>query len=73
MTVATVEEVEIDLPIKDLDAADRCDRCLGRAYFHAVHRDSKIDLMFCKHHGDKFSLQLSVQGFVLSDQTSKLD
>lgn len=72
MTTATVEEVEIDLPFKDLGAADRCDRCPGRGYFHAVHKDTEQDLVFCKHHGDKFSIQLSLQGFVLSNQTDKL-
>lgn len=72
MTTATVEEVEIGLPFRELTGSDRCDRCKGRAYFHAVHKDSLLELTFCKHHGEQFSVQLSIQGFVLSNQTNKL-
>lgn len=40
-----------------LNTAHRCDRCGAQAYVHVV-LNSGLDLMFCKHHHNKYELAL---------------
>lgn len=54
-----------------LKVQDRCDRCGSQAFILAVNEDH--DLMFCNHHGKEFSDALVMQGFIIIDESYKLN
>ena len=58
-------------PTKPLTALDRCDRCGAQAYVRAVLAGGG-DLLFCAHHGRKFSESLRANGADIQDETNKL-
>jgi hypothetical protein len=58
-------------PSKPLTAADRCDRCGAQAYVRAVLAGGG-DLLFCAHHGRKFSEALRSNGADIQDETNRL-
>ena len=58
-------------PSKPLTAADRCDRCGAQAYVRAVLAGGG-DLLFCAHHGRKFSEPLRTSGADIQDETDRL-
>jgi hypothetical protein len=54
-----------------LSAVDRCDRCGAQAYVRAVLAGGG-DLLFCAHHGRKFSEALRAGGADIQDETDRL-
>lgn len=58
-------------PSRPLTAADRCDRCGAQAYVRAVLAGGG-DLLFCAHHGRKFSEALRSNGADIQDETERL-
>ncbi|REE95471.1 DUF7455 domain-containing protein [Thermomonospora umbrina] len=58
-------------PTKPLSAADRCDRCGAQAYVRAVLVGGG-DLLFCAHHGRKYSESLRASGADIHDETDRL-
>ncbi|HEV7935331.1 MAG TPA: hypothetical protein VGP70_23835 [Actinomadura sp.] len=58
-------------PSKPLTAADRCDRCGAQAYVRAVLAGGG-DLLFCAHHGRKYSEALRSNGADIQDETDRL-
>jgi hypothetical protein len=58
-------------PSKPLTAVDRCDRCGAQAYVRAVLSGGG-DLLFCAHHGRKFSEALRSNGADIQDETDRL-
>ncbi|WP_119727850.1 MULTISPECIES: DUF7455 domain-containing protein [Thermomonospora] len=58
-------------PTKPLTAADRCDRCGAQAYVRAVLVGGG-DLLFCAHHGRKYSASLRASGADIHDETDRL-
>lgn len=48
-----------------LTAHDRCDRCIAQA-FVLMTKDGK-SLMFCRHHGKKYTPTMAVQGWHFQD------
>jgi hypothetical protein len=58
-------------PTKPLAAADRCDRCGAQAYIRAVLAGGG-DLLFCAHHGRKYSEALREAGAEIVDETDRL-
>jgi hypothetical protein len=57
-------------PTRPLTAADRCDRCGAQAYVRAVLAGG--ELLFCAHHGRKFSEALRAKGADIQDETERL-
>jgi hypothetical protein len=65
------EQVETDVP-RLLTAHDRCDKmCGAQAWFIAVKDDK--DLVFCKHHGNEYELALIAAGWMVYDQSDRID
>jgi hypothetical protein len=58
-------------PTKPLTPVDRCDRCGAQAYVRAVLAGGG-DLLFCAHHGRKFSEALRSTGADIQDETDRL-
>ncbi|NJP66373.1 DUF7455 domain-containing protein [Streptomyces spiramenti] len=58
-------------PATPLTAADRCDRCGAQAYLRVV-LVSGGELLFCAHHGRKFSPELQKIAAEIQDETEKL-
>ncbi|TNY34709.1 DUF7455 domain-containing protein [Thermomonospora catenispora] len=58
-------------PTKPLTAADRCDRCGAQAYVRAVFVGGG-DLLFCAHHGRKYSESLRAAGADIHDESDRL-
>ncbi|HXA58916.1 MAG TPA: hypothetical protein VNW94_07110 [Streptosporangiaceae bacterium] len=58
-------------PSKPLTAQDRCDRCGAQAYVRAVLVGGS-DLLFCAHHGRKYSESLRANGADIHDETDRL-
>ena len=58
-------------PTKPLMAADRCDRCGAQAYVRAVLAGGG-ELLFCAHHGRKYSDALREAGAEIVDETDRL-
>lgn len=53
-----------------LKIADRCDRCIARAFVIA-EKDGN-DLYFCNHHFNTFEDQLVLQGFAIHNESHRL-
>lgn len=51
MTEVLVEEVQETIEMRELDANDRCDQCVGQAYVRVVGLTG--ELLFCSHHFNK--------------------
>ncbi|MFS2292080.1 hypothetical protein FHX41_1743 [Actinomadura hallensis] len=58
-------------PTKPLTVADRCDRCGAQAYVRAVLVGGG-DLLFCAHHGRKYSEALRANGADIHDESDRL-
>jgi hypothetical protein len=58
-------------PTKPLAAADRCDRCGAQAYVRVVLAGGG-ELLFCAHHGRKYSDALREAGAEIVDETDRL-
>lgn len=58
-------------PATPLTAADRCDRCGAQAYLR-VTLVKGGELLFCAHHGRKFSPELQKVAAEIQDETEKL-
>jgi len=54
-----------------LTAVDRCDRCGAQAYIRAV-LPSRLELLFCAHHGRKHALALATIAAEIQDETAQL-
>jgi hypothetical protein len=59
-------------PTKPLTAQDRCDRCGAQAYVRAVLVGGG-DLLFCAHHGRKYSESLRASGADIQDESNRLN
>lgn len=49
---------------------DRCDKCGAEAYM--IAEKGLMNLLFCGHHGKKFSLPLELQGWTVLDFTDEI-
>lgn len=49
---------------------DRCDKCGAEAY--VIAEKEQMNLLFCGHHGKKFSLALELQGWSVLDFTDEI-
>ena len=58
-------------PTKPLAAADRCDRCGAQAYIRVMLTGGG-ELLFCAHHGRKYSDALREAGAEIVDETERL-
>lgn len=66
-----IEKAEFDTTRhRDLNATDRCDRCGAQAY--VIGRKGLQELLFCGHHGRKFTPGLVGAGFMVEDNTALL-
>jgi hypothetical protein len=54
-----------------LTAVDRCDRCGAQAYIRAV-LPSRLELLFCAHHGRKHASALAALAAEIQDETARL-
>jgi len=54
-----------------LTARDRCDSCGAQAFALAVNENH--DLLFCNHHKNEFESKLIEQGFIIMDESYKLN
>lgn len=54
-----------------LTAADRCDRCGAQAYIRVVLGSGR-ELLFCAHHGRKYSDGLRRVAVHIQDETERL-
>lgn len=76
-TIENVEEsLDVDIEFRELNRyVDRCDkgRCSAQAFILAVHNVSKAELTFCGHHGKQMIPSLIAQGFMISDETHKIN
>lgn len=67
MSVTTPPAVQAEtLERPPLTKQDRCDRCNAQAFMRGTHHSGAV-LTFCGHHGNKFSLDLIAQGFIVED------
>jgi len=72
MTTTTSPATEQEQAKSDqLNVSDRCDRCGAQAFIYAINEDH--DLMFCNHHGKEFAVVLEMQGFLIQDESWKLN
>lgn len=72
MTTTTSPDTEKEQAKSDqLNVSDRCDRCGAQAFVLAINEDH--DLMFCNHHGKEHAEALKDQGFILMDESYKLN
>lgn len=67
----TRETTDSESPERELVIADRCDRCGAQAYMQAI-KDG-FDLLFCGHHGRRFTPALVARHFVVLDSTHKIN
>jgi hypothetical protein len=58
-------------PTIPLTAVDRCDRCGAQAYFRVVLA-SGGELLFCAHHGNRYSTDLRKVAAEIHDETDRL-
>lgn len=56
---------------KPLTAADRCDACGAQAYLRATL--GLAELLFCLHHSKDNRQTLADKGWIIFDETKKLD
>jgi hypothetical protein len=54
-----------------LTTVDRCDRCGAQAYIRAV-LPSRLELLFCAHHGRKHAPALAALAAEIHDETARL-
>jgi hypothetical protein len=59
------------LSVETLIALDRCDRCGAQAYMH-VAMPARGELMFCAHHGRKYTPKLLELEATIRDQSDRL-
>lgn len=55
MNETTIEDVELP-DSESFTAADRCDRCGAQAYYRYTFKAG--DLLFCRHHQNKYKASL---------------
>lgn len=55
----------------DLSTADRCDRCGAQAFYRAVLANG--DLLFCAHHGRRYSAGLAEVALDVQDGTAAIN
>lgn len=60
-----------DLVVEELSKSDRCDRCGSQAYVRAFK--DEFELLFCGHHGNKYFAELFSQGFLIQDETFRMN
>jgi hypothetical protein len=58
-------------PTNPLTAADRCDRCGAQAYIRVVLVTGG-ELLFCAHHGKRYSEALRKVASEIQDETARL-
>lgn len=63
---------EVQLP-DELNLLDRCDMCNAQAFIRATSENSAKSLYFCGHHGNKYFSELFNQGFIIHDETYKIN
>lgn len=59
-----------------LTRADRCDtsECSAQAFIEATHADQpNLKLLFCGHHGRNHEPGLIAKGFVIHDETHRIN
>lgn len=72
-TVETTETITQESEFRELSRLhDRCDRCGAEAFVLAVN-EAGFELVFCGHHGKRYSLDLISQGFRIDDQIHRIN
>lgn len=67
--LAEASDVQIS-PVRELNAADRCDVCGAQAYIRVALATG--ELMFCSHHGNEKRAKLEPIALSWQDETEKL-
>jgi hypothetical protein len=57
---------------RELQQMDRCDSCRAQAFMRAT-KGGRADLLFCGHHGRRHQASLIAQGFIVDDQTHRIN
>lgn len=60
------------IPVRQFSLHDRCDRCGFQSYYVAQKKD-KPELVFCKHHGERHIVALTIEGWTVYDFTAELN
>lgn len=63
--------VHQETPVIEFTAADRCDRCPGRAY--TLARKDGLELLFCPHHSKAFRQTMFDNGWEIVDDAAGLE
>lgn len=58
---------DLNFPVLEFTAWDRCDGCGSQAYTIARHMDHVTELLFCFHHRNELVNKLEEEGWVLTD------
>lgn len=66
--VVQVEQIE-----RELLVADRCDRCGAQAFMQFIYEPKGYDLLFCAHHGRKFTPLVDLSKWVVLDSSHRLN
>lgn len=82
MSTATTASDVKSTPVEDskpkalvLNSSHRCDRCGAQAYVKVVMKETEFDLLFCKHHHNRYELALMplTDNDKLVDESHRLD
>jgi hypothetical protein len=69
ITMKPFASSEHSIDTKELNSADRCDRCGAAAYVRVVKNSQ--ELLFCGNHGRKVYSTLTEAGWKVDDQTHR--
>lgn len=58
---------------RELTLADRCDRCGIASQAFAVAHKGSLELFFCGHHMREYGPALMAQGFIIQDETHRIN
>jgi hypothetical protein len=64
------EQTEVQTPVVELNATDRCDECGAQAYIRVELASG--ELLFCGHHGNEKREALEPIAITWHDETEKL-
>jgi hypothetical protein len=66
--IVKVEQIE-----RELVVADRCDRCGAQAFMQFIWESEGLDLLFCAHHGKRFTPLVDLSKWVVLDSSNRLN
>jgi len=64
----------VEREYRELNLMDRCDRCSAQAFARAVKviDDKSLELLFCGHHFKKTAYNLGLTGWLVQNNTDKI-